>query len=98
MKELNNYVRINAIKVADEDRYIITCGKYQLTNCFYLSEEDAEEHWKQIGFSEEQIGMIMVFTRIEQEMWETYKIHQNEQTTTNSIDNNSNSDNNHDSK
>lgn len=98
MKELNNYVKINTIKVGDEDRYIITCGKYQLTNFFYTSEEEAEEEWKKIGFKEEQIGMIMVFACIAWEMCGTFKIQNNEQTTTNSVIDNSNSDNNHDSK
>lgn len=64
MKVINNYVRINPIKVGDADKYILTAGKYQLTHVAFETEEEAEDWYTKYGFTEEEIEQIFVITRI----------------------------------
>lgn len=72
MKEVNAFVRINPVKMGDEDKYILTTGVYQLFHKVFDTEEEAEKFYEEVGLPVETIEQIMVFSRLSRdiEKWE----------------------------
>lgn len=46
MKKLGEMFRASVIKVGEEDKYIITCGEYQVIKEIFDTEEEAEAYYK----------------------------------------------------
>ena len=93
MKQLEAGFMINAIKVNDEDKYIITLGKYQACSIVFETEEEAEQWYYDNKVNWEMIACyiqayIEVIEQVKKEK------HENGTQITNSTDSNEPSDRN----
>lgn len=64
MIEINKYLRVNPIKMGEEDKYIITCGEFMACHRVFDSEQEAEEFAKENLQTEEQIEVSCVIANM----------------------------------
>lgn len=67
-----NPFAVRTVKVDDEDKYIITAGKFQVHNGYFNTQEDAE-NWLKSKVDEDLWLMITGFTLAILEKYETIK-------------------------